>query len=99
MVSIKTYNTIICDNRAIVRNSYEAPKNVDFKLIQKEIRVIKANLKKGSLEFQLVDSLEKSSKSHDWKALSAVVSEFACQFTSATLANLMGSYLSRLFIS
>lgn len=96
-INISLTNSTLTDNASIIRNLYEAPKEVDFEQIEKELREIKAGLKKGSSEFQVVETLEKSSKAHDWSAICSAIRQFASQFAGATLANLTGGYLSQLF--
>ena len=95
-INITLTNSTLNGEASVVRNLYESPKGVDFEQIEKELQEVKASLKEGSPEFQAVDTLEKSSKAHDWSAICSAIGKFASQFTGATLANLAGSYLSQL---
>lgn len=94
--NIKVEHSTFNNEASVVRNVYEAPKDVDFEQIEKELQEIKTSLKIGSPEFQAVDILERGSKAHDWGAICSAISKFTSQFTGATLANLAGSYLSHL---
>lgn len=96
-INVTFTNSTLNDNASVVHNLYEAPEEVDFEQIEKELREIKDTLKSGSPEFQAVDTLEKGSKARDWGAICSTIGKFASQFTGATLANLTGSYLSQLF--
>lgn len=95
-LNITLTDSTLNNNASVIRNLYEAPQEVDFKQIEKELGEIKASLKKGSLEFQVVESLEKKSKAHNWNAIRSAIGQFSSQFSSATLANLAGCYLSQL---
>lgn len=95
-INISMTDNTFNDNSSVIRNLYESPKGVDFDQIVKELQEIKTSLKKGSPEFQAVDTLEKSSKEHDWGAICSAIGKFVCEFTGATLSNLAGSYLSQL---
>lgn len=96
MANITITNNKLKDEASVIRNLYEAPKTVDFEKIEKELQEIKAGLKIGSPEFQVVDTLEKSSRAHDWSAICSAIAKFASQFAGAALANLAGTYLSEL---
>lgn len=96
-INVTLTNSTLNDEASVVRNLYEAPTAVDFEQIEKELREIKNSLKKGSPEFQAVETLERGSKAHDWGAICSAIGKFASQFTGAALANLAGSYLSQLF--
>lgn len=96
-INITLTNNTLNGEASVIRNLYNAPKTVDFDQIEQELQEIKECLKKGSPEFQAVDTLERNSKARDWGAICSAVGTFASQFTGATLANLVGSYLSNLF--
>lgn len=96
-INVNMNNSTLTDEASVIRNVYETPRAVDFEQIEKELQEIKASLKKGSSEFQAVDTLERSSKAHDLGAICSAIGKFTSQFTGATLANLAGSYLSQLF--
>ena len=96
-INVTLTNSTLNDEASVIRNLYESPKAVDFEQIEKELREIKASLKEGSPEFQAVDTLERGSKAHDWRAICSAIGNFTSQFTSATLANLAGACLSQLF--
>ena len=96
-INITLTNSTLNDHASVIRNLHEAPKGIDYEKIEKELREIKTNLKNGGLEYQVVETLEKSSKAHDWSAICTAISQFTSQFASATLANLAGCYLSQLF--
>lgn len=96
-INVEVTNSTLIDEASVIRNVYETSKAVDFDQIEKELQEIKASLKRGSSEFQAVDTLEKSSKARDWGAICSAIGKFTSQFSSATLANLVGSYLSQLF--
>lgn len=96
-INITLTNNKLTGEASVIRNLYEAPKvAVDFDRIEQELKEIKESLKKGSPEFQAVDTLERSSRARDWGAIRSAIGTFASQFTGATLANLAGSYLSQL---
>lgn len=95
-ITITVTNSTLKDEASVVRNLYEAPKTVDFERIEKELQEIKTHLVKGSPEFQVVETIEKSSKAHDFGAICSSIGNFTSQFTSAALANLAGAYLSQL---
>lgn len=93
-------NIIITENTfnnkaSVIRKLYEAPTIAEYEQIEKELQVIKDKLEKGSQEYQVVEALEQTSKTHSWEAICATIKAFAFQFSSATLANLTGSYLSQ----
>lgn len=96
-INITLTNSTLNNETSVIRNLYESPKAADFEQIEKELQEIKAGLKEGSPEFQVVDTLERGSKAHDWGAICSAIGRFASQFTSATLANLAGACLSHLF--
>lgn len=95
-INITMTNTTLNDNASVIRNLHEAPKGIDYEQIITELQEIKSRLKKGSPEFEAVETLERSSKAHDWGAICSAIGKFVSQFTGATLANLAGSYLSQL---
>jgi len=70
--------------------------DVDFELITEELQTNKAGFRRGSLELQAVETLEKASKAHNWEAIRSALGQFAAQFTSATLIQVAGRYLSGL---
>jgi len=96
MANINIIDNKLSDTASVIRNLYEAPKGIDFEQIEEELSEIKDSLKQGSLEFQVVETLEKSSKTHNWSAICSAIGQFTSQFASATLANLTGGYLSQL---
>lgn len=96
-MNITINNSTFKDEASVIRNQYECPKNINFEQIATELHEIKRCLKKGSPEFQAVETLEKGSKTHDWGLITSSISKFVLQFTSATLSNLAGTYLSTLF--
>lgn len=96
-INITVTNSIFNDQSSVFREFSEAPKDIDFEQIEKELREIKKGLKEESLEFQVVDTLEKGSRAHDWGAICSAIGKFTSQFTGATLANLAGHYLGQLF--
>ncbi len=96
MANINILDNKLSDNASVIHNLYEAPQGIDFEQIEEELCEIKASLKKGSPEFQVVETLEKSSKAHNWGAICSAIGQFTSQFASATLANLTGGYLSQL---
>lgn len=92
IISDNTFN----DNSSVIRNLHEAPEIVDYAKIEEELHTIKSGLEKGSQAYRMVETLEHDSKAHNWNAICATIKAFALQFSSATLANLAGSYLSGL---
>lgn len=96
MADFKITNNSFTDNASVIRKLYEAPNTIDFEKIEKELEEIKVGLKIGSPEFQVVDTLERSSRVHDWSAIRSAIRKFTSQFAGATLANLVGAYLSEL---
>lgn len=96
MANITISNNTFNDNSSAIREVHEAPETVDYARIEEELHAIKNGLKKGSQAYKMVEDLEKGSKDHSWDAICATIKAFAFQFSSATLANLAGSYLSRL---
>lgn len=95
-ISITMTNNTLNDNASVIRNLHEAPEGVNFEKIEKELQEIKSHLKKGSPEFEAVETLERSSKAHNWGAICSTIGKFASQFAGATLSSLAGSYLSNL---
>ncbi len=96
-INITLTNSTLNDDASVIRNLHEAPQKVNFERIEKELGEIKASLKKGSSEFQVVETLERHSKARNWSAICSAIGQFSSQFASATLANLTGCYLSQLF--
>ena len=95
MANITITNNSFIDDSSVIRNLYEAPEIVDYARIEEELQAIKKNLEKESQEYQIVETLEQNSKAHSWEAICATIKDFMLQFSSATLANLAGSYLSQ----
>ena len=96
-INITVTNSTLNDHASVIRNLYEAPAEADYRRIESELQMIKSRLKEGSQEFQVVETLEKSSKARNWGAICSAIGTFASQFTGATLANLAGCYLSQRF--
>lgn len=65
-INITLTNNTLNGEASVIRNLYNAPKTVDFDQIEQELQEIKECLKKGSPEFQAVDTLERNSKARDW---------------------------------
>ena len=87
------------DNSTAVRNitgSDLPPASVDFDCIIRELREIKSCLIEGTADYEVVSQLEKSAAGRSWKKLFEAASKFIGPFTSATLANLTGTYLAGL---
>lgn len=96
-INVNVTNSTFDKDASVIRNVYQTPEAINFEQIEKELKEIKATLKKGSLEFQAVDTLERNSKARNWGAICSSIGKFTSQFTGATLAHLVGSYLSQLF--
>jgi len=96
MAKIKISKNEFKDYSQAIGNYYEAPKNIDFSRIEKELYAIRVILDKGTQEYMMVKELEQNSKLHNWDAICSTIKEFSLQFSSATLANLVGNYLSTL---
>lgn len=99
-IEINISDNLLCDNASVIRNLNQLPKAtdsaVDFRRIEKELQEIKTKLQQGSPEFQAVEVLEESSRTHNWSAICSAIGRFTSQFSSAALANLVGAYLSQL---
>lgn len=97
-LNITVNNSTFNGKSSVIRNLYDAPESgeIDFDRIIKELQEIKAGLRSDTIDFQVVDKLEKTSRKRNWKELRSVAGNFASQFTSAALANLTGAYLSHL---
>mgnify|MGYP001026162065 CR=1 FL=1 len=87
-------------NSSVIRNLNlsDAPESadIDFDRIIRELQEIKADLRRDTIDFQVVDKLEKTGRKRNWNELRSVAGKFASQFTNAVLANLAGAYLSGL---
>lgn len=97
MANIVIENNQFKDHSCVIHNVFESPADSpDFVKIEAELHEIKVKLDKGSPAYQTIEQLETGAKKRDWKAIAASAAEFVSQFSSATLANLVGSYLSGL---
>ena len=96
MANITVSNNTFNDNSSVFRDLHEAPESIDYARIEEELHAIKKGLEKESQAYRMVETLEQDSKAHRWDAICATIKTFAVQFSNATLANLAGSYLSKL---
>ena len=99
-LNITVDHSTFTGNSSVIRNLNlsDAPESadVDFDRIIRELQEIKAGLRSSTIDFQVVDKLEKASRKRDWRELRSAAGKFASQFTNAALANLAGAYLSGL---
>lgn len=97
-LNITVNNSSFTGESSVIRNLYNVsePTEIDFDRIIRELQEIKTGLSSSTIDFQVVDKLEKTSKKRNWGELRSVAGKFASQFTNAALANLAGAYLSRL---
>lgn len=107
MAEIYNIGNIFQSGSSLIENLHEAPKSeppksdtpkdVDFEKIVKELQEIKASLKQGSHEYKIVASLEEDGKEKNWSGISSTITKYMSSVASGTLANLAGTYLSKLF--
>ena len=99
-LNITVDHSTFTGNSSVIRNLNlsDAPESadIDFDRIIRELQEIKAGLRSSTIDFQVVDKLEKASRKRDWRELRSAAGKFASQFTTAALANLAGAYLSGL---
>ena len=99
-LNITVDHSTFTGNSSVIRNLNlsDAPESadIDFDRIIRELQEIKAGLRSSTIDFQVVDKLEKASRKRDWRGLRSAAGKFASQFTNAALANLAGAYLSGL---
>ena len=99
-LNITVDHSTFTGNSSVIRNLNlsDAPESadIDFDRIIRELQEIKAGLRCSTIDFQVVDKLEKASRKRDWRELRSAAGKFASQFTNAALANLAGAYLSGL---
>lgn len=99
-LNITVDHSTFTGNSSVIRNLNlsDAPESadIDFDRIIRELQEIKAGLRSSTIDFQVVDKLEKASRKRDWRELQSAAGKFASQFTNAALANLAGAYLSGL---
>ena len=99
-LNITVDHSTFTGNSSVIRNLNlsDAPESadIDFDRIIRELQEIKAGLRSSTIDFQVVDKLEKASRKRDWTELRSAAGKFASQFTNAALANLAGAYLSGL---
>ena len=97
-LNITVDHSTFTGNSSVIRNLNlsDAPESadIDFDRIIRELQEIKAGLRSSTIDFQVVDKLEKKNKKRDWRELRSAAGKFASQFTNAALANLAGAYLS-----
>lgn len=96
MTNITISGSTFNGNSSVIRHLHEAPESIDYARIEEELRIIKSGLEKGSPAYGMVETLEENSKAHSWDAICTTIKNFTISFSSATLANLVGSYLSNL---
>lgn len=97
MINLNIYSNNFYDNSSTVSCINEAPESVDYFKIENELQEIKKNLKEGSRECTAVETLQKETRAHNWDAILSSMRDFSVQFSSGTLAALVGNSLSRLF--
>ena len=68
---------------------------LDFEKAQAVLRELKSNLVDNSVDFKVISELEDKAKAHSKDSFLQTLKSAAVQFSSATLANLTGSYLGR----
>ena len=99
-LNITVDHSTFTGNSSVIRNLNlsDAPESadIDFDRIIRELQEIKAGLRSSTIDFPVVDKLEKASRKRDWRELRSAAGKFASQFTNAALANLAGAYLSGL---
>ena len=99
-LNITVDHSTFTGNSSVIRNLNlsDAPESADIDCdrIIRELQEIKAGLRSSTIDFQVVDKLEKASRKRDWRELRSAAGKFASQFTNAALANLAGAYLSGL---
>lgn len=68
---------------------------LDFERVQTVLEYLKRNLVGDSADFKAISELEAKAKTHSRDSFLQTLKSAAAQFSSATLANLAGSYLGR----
>lgn len=96
MVNIEIKDCTFTGNAQAIHSVYEIS-NKDFSQIEKELSKIKETLKQGTLQYNAVTELQNNVAQRDINAINSSIKQFGSQFSSATLANLAGACLCRLF--
>ena len=77
MANITITENTFNDKASVIRKLYEAPTIAEYAQIEKELQVIKDRLERGSQEYQVVEALEQTSKTHSWEAICATIKALA----------------------
>lgn len=72
------------------------PTELEYQEMMALLKKLKQAVDKDSADYRGLEAIENGAKKRNWSAVFSAIKIFAGQFTSATLANLAGSYLGSL---